>query len=82
MSTAAPATLDVRPLPADRKLDSVLSVFDGLDAGGSFVLVDDDDPAPMQLRIEDVRPGELRWVYLETGPHVWCVRVGRRPVAA
>jgi len=82
MSTGAPTTLDVRPLKAGRKVESVLSVFDGLDAGGSFVLVDDDDPAPVRGRIEDERPGEVRWMYLKKGPRVWYVRVERRPVAA
>ncbi|WP_198598585.1 DUF2249 domain-containing protein [Salinibacter altiplanensis] len=75
-------TLDVRPLRADRKLESVLSVFDGLDVGESFVLVDDVDPGEMSLRIEQVRPGEVRWRALTKGPRVWCVRVERGPAAA
>jgi len=82
MSTTAPKTLDVRPLRAERKLESVLSVFDGLDAGDSFVLVDDGEPATMRMRIEDERPGEVRWVSLKKGPRLWYVRVERRPVAA
>lgn len=82
MSTTAPTTLDVRPLRAERKLESVLSVFDGLDAGDSFVLIDDVEPATMRMRIEDERPGEVRWVYLKKGPRLWYVRVERRPAAA
>lgn len=82
MSTTAPTTLDVRPLRAARKFASVLSVFDGLDAGASFILVDDVDPAPMRMRIEHERPGEVRWTYLKNGPRVWYVRVERCPVAA
>ncbi|MEF8817030.1 MAG: DUF2249 domain-containing protein [Salinibacter sp.] len=82
MSTAAPTTLDVRPVDAARKLESVLSVVDGLSAGASFVLVDDVDPAPMRLQVENERPGEIRWMYLKRGPHVWCVRVERGPSAA
>jgi len=82
MSTAAPNALDVRPLPADRKLPAVRAAFEGLDAGESFVLVDDRDPGTMRVRIEDERPGEARWIYLKNGPNVWWVRVRREPGAS
>lgn len=77
MSTAAPNTLDVRPLPADRTFETVLSVFEGLEGGDSFVLVDDRDPTALRTQIEEKRPGEVRWVYLKEGPHVWYVQVVR-----
>ena len=82
MRLPCPTTLDVRPLQAERKLESVLSVLDGLDAGASFVLVDDADPARMRPRIEDARPGAVRWMYVKRGPRVWCVRIERRPAMA
>lgn len=77
MSTAVPNALDVRPLPADRKLPTVLSVFKDLEAGDSFVLVDDRDPTALRTGIEAERPGEARWIYLESGPPVWYVQVRR-----
>lgn len=80
MSTV-PNALDVRPLPADRKLPTVLSVFEDLEAGDSFVLVDNHDPTALRARIEDEWPGEARWVALEEGPPVWSVRVRRRPLS-
>ena len=82
MSTAAPTTLDVRPLPTDRKLQAVRAVFEGLDVGDSFVLVDDRDPSTMRVRIENERPGAVRWMYVKRGPRVWCVRIERRPATA
>lgn len=75
MST--PEAIDIRPLPADRKVQTVRAVFGDLEAGGSFVLVDDHDPATLQTRLEKERPGEIRWEYLKKGPHVWHVRVVR-----
>lgn len=78
MSTTAPNALDVRPLPADRKLSTILSVFEGLEAGDSFVLVDDHDPTTLRARLENKRPGETRWIALEEGPPVWYVQVMRR----
>lgn len=77
MSTAAPNALDVRPLPADRKLATVLSVFEDLDVGDSFVLVDTRDPTTLRLRIEEKHPGAAQWTVLEEGPPVWSVQVER-----
>lgn len=82
MSTATPKALDVRPLPADRKLSTVLSVFDDLEAGDSFVLVDNRDPTTLRLRIEEKQPGTVRWIALEEGPPVWYVQVQRRSGSA
>ena len=77
MSTAAPNALDVRPLPADRKLPTVLAIFEDLEAGDSFVLVDNRDPAALRTGVQAERSGEARWVTLEEGPPVWYVRVRR-----
>lgn len=77
MSTAVPNALDVRPLPADRKLPTVLAIFKDLEAGDSFVLVDNCDPAALRSGIEAERPGEAGWVALKEGPPVWYVRVKR-----
>jgi uncharacterized protein (DUF2249 family) len=79
MST--PEAIDIRPLPTDRKAQTVRAVFGDLEAGSSFVLVDDHDPATLRTRLEAKRPEEVRWEYLKKGPHVWHVRVGRLRVA-
>lgn len=79
MPATAPNALDVRPLPGDRKLQTVLSTFDALEAGDSFVLVDDRDPATLCTRIEEKHPGEALWEYVKDGPHVWFVQVRRLP---
>lgn len=75
MST--PEAIDIRPLPADRKVQTVRAVFGDLEAGDSFILLDDHDPATLQMRLKEERPGEVRWEYLKKGPHVWHVRVAR-----
>lgn len=79
MSTSSPPrALDVRPLRPARKAVTVLATFDRLDAGESFVLVDDRDPSPIRSRVEAERPGKGEWIYLRRGPHVWHVEVARR----
>lgn len=81
MSTSAPNALDIRPLPPPRKADTVLATFDRLEVGESFVLVDDQDPAALQSRLETERPGQGQWSYLQRGPYVWHVRVERQPTS-
>jgi uncharacterized protein (DUF2249 family) len=78
MPASAPRTLDVRPLSPPRKSTTVLAVFDRLEAGESFILVDDHDPAGLRARLEAEWPGQGRWIYLREGPFVWHVRITRR----
>lgn len=82
MSTPNPTAVDVRPLPADRKLQTVLAVLGDLEVGDSFVLVDGRDPSTLRIQVEEEHPGEIRWEYLKKGPHVWHVRVVRLRVSA
>ena len=77
MPAPVPTALDVRPLSPERKSVTVLATFDRLDAGESFIIVDDRDPAGLRTRIEDERPGQGEWTYLQDGPYVWHVRVRR-----
>jgi len=41
------------------------------------VLVNDHDPKPLYYQLSAENPGEFSWVYLEQGPDVWRVRIGR-----
>lgn len=79
MPASVPKALDVRPLSPPRKSTTVLATFDRLDAGESFILVDDHDPAKLRTRLEAKRPGQGQWIYLREGPFVWHVRIERCP---
>ncbi|MGW5686669.1 DUF2249 domain-containing protein [Nonomuraea sp. NPDC003754] len=47
-------------------------------AGGTaFVLVNDHDPKPLYYQFAAEHPGAFTWEYLEAGPEVWKVRIGR-----
>jgi len=39
--------------------------------------VNDHDPKPLYYQLEAERSGQFSWSYLETGPSVWRVQVGR-----
>ena len=72
-----PGTLDVREIVPRARHGLIVEAFDQLASGGSFVLINDHDPRPLYYQFQAERPGEVRWEYLEQGPEVWRVRIGR-----
>ena len=70
--------LDVRPLPPRDKHTTIHATFDALAAGESMLLINDHDPKPLRYEFQIERPGAFEWEYLEQGPDVWRVRIGRR----
>ncbi len=69
--------LDVRTLVPAQRHDSIFETYRDLDAGTGFVLVNDHDPKPLRYQFEAEHRGEFTWEYLEAGPRVWKVRIGR-----
>lgn len=70
-------TVDVRTIVPRERHPLIFSTLDGLAPGESFELVNDHDPKPLYYQLQAERPGQLVWSYLETGPEVWRVQVGR-----
>ena len=73
--------LDVRVLPHGQRHEVIFSTYDHLSPGGGFVIVNDHDPKPLRYQFEAQHAGEFTWDYLESGPKLWRVRVGRTPVS-
>jgi uncharacterized protein (DUF2249 family) len=71
------STLDVRRVPPPRRHPMILDRFERLAPGQAFVLVNDHDPKPLYYQFQAERTGQFTWEYLETGPEVWRVRIGR-----
>jgi uncharacterized protein (DUF2249 family) len=69
--------LDVRAEPPVRRHAVIFEAFEALDAGGGFELVNDHDPKPLYYQFAAERPGAFTWDYIEEGPEVWRVRIGR-----
>lgn len=69
--------LDVRNEPPARRHELILSTYHDLDGGGGFVLVNDHDPKPLYYQFAAEYPDQFTWDYLEEGPDVWRVRIGR-----
>lgn len=53
----------------------------GLAVGDSFVIINDHDPRPLHYQLQAEYPGQFSWTYLETGPEVWRVQLGRAEAA-
>src|ERR1035437_7415201 len=73
--------LDVRVLPHGQRHEVIFSTYDHHPRGGGFVIVNDHDPKPLRYQFEAQHAGEFTWDYLESGPKLWRVRVGRTPVS-
>jgi len=70
--------LDVRALPPFQRHSLIFETFESLSPGGAFILVNDHDPKPLYYQFAAERPNQFTWEYLEQGPEVWRVRIGRR----
>ncbi len=78
MADGFAAELDVRPLPPRDKHATIHATFDALAVGESMLLINDHDPKPLHYEFQMERPGVFEWEYLERGPEMWRVRIGRR----
>jgi uncharacterized protein (DUF2249 family) len=78
-SHTAPETLDVREIAPRERHPLIFGTFDRLRPGESFILLNDHDPKPLYYQFKAEQPGHVDWTYLEQGPAVWRVRIGRVP---
>ena len=69
--------LDVREEPPMRRHALIFETFDALEPGSAFELVNDHDPKPLYYQFAAEHAGAFSWDYLEQGPEVWRVRIGR-----
>ncbi|HKW23641.1 MAG TPA: DUF2249 domain-containing protein [Ktedonobacterales bacterium] len=69
--------LEVRHLPPAQRHQVIFERFNALPVGGGFILVNDHDPKPLYYQLVAEYQGQLLWQYLEEGPEVWRVRMGK-----
>ncbi|MCL4543014.1 MAG: DUF2249 domain-containing protein [Chloroflexi bacterium] len=71
------ATLDVRALaPRDRHV-RIFQQFMSFPRGQALLLINDHDPKPLYYQFLAEHPGEVEWLYVQQGPEVWQVRIGK-----
>ncbi len=69
--------IDVREMVPRERHPTIFRVFDDLAPGDTFDLVNDHDPKPLSYQFAAERHDQFTWEYLEEGPEVWRVRIGR-----
>jgi uncharacterized protein (DUF2249 family)/hemerythrin-like domain-containing protein len=68
---------DVRNVVPRERHTLIFDTFAGLKAGEAFVLINDHDPRPLYYQFQAEHTGQFSWDYLQQGPEVWRVRIGR-----
>ena len=82
MSIASPANvIDVRTLVPAQRHAKIFQLVGELSPGGSFELVNDHDPKPLYYQLEAEHPKQFSWTYLQQGPDVWRVQIGKLAAA-
>lgn len=82
MSSANASIIDVRELPPAQRHQKIFQLVNDLAVGGSFTLVNDHDPKPLYYQLEAEYPKQFSWTYVESGPAVWRVEIGKVAKAA
>ena len=74
--------VDVRSLAPAQRHRKVFQLARGLAVGTSFVLVTDDDPKSLYYQLQAEYRHQFFWNYLDEGPELWRVQIGRLQEAA
>ena len=74
--------IDVRSLIPAQRHARIFQLVNELQPGGAFVLVNDHDPKPLYYQLQAEYPNQFSWTYLESGPEVWRVEIGKQVQAA
>lgn len=74
---ANPNVVDVRSLVPAERHRKIFELVNQLAPSASFVLVNDHDPKPLYYQLEAEYPKQFSWDYLERGPDVWRVEIGK-----
>jgi uncharacterized protein (DUF2249 family) len=59
--------IDLRLTQRSERHPLVFAAFDRLAVGESFIILNDHDPQPLRMQIEQMRGGEMNWEYIERG---------------
>ena len=73
----ATTTVDVRTIIPRERHPLIFNTFRNLVPGDAFLLVNDHDPKPLYYQFQAELGEAFQWEYLERGPEVWKVRIGK-----
>ncbi|HEV9035022.1 MAG TPA: iron-sulfur cluster repair di-iron protein [Puia sp.] len=70
--------LDVTKIEPKKKHPVIFEHFDVLEQGEAFIISNDHDPKPLYYQLLGERGSIFTWDYLEEGPALWRVKIGKR----
>lgn len=70
--------IDVTVIEPRRKHPYIFEKFDLLSPGDAFVISNDHDPKPLYYQLLAERGDVVDWEYIEKGPAIWKVQIGRK----
>ena len=70
-------TIDVRSIAPRLRHPMIFERFDSLAPGEAMILVNDHDPKPLFYQFQAEASSGFTWDYLDAGPEVWQVRIGK-----
>ena len=82
MTQPAHRNIDVRSMIPAQRHKNIFELVNELPIGDAFVLINDHDPKPLYYQLEAEHPRQFSWTYIERGPDVWRVEIGRQQKAA
>lgn len=82
MTTSSATALDLRQIAPPQRHALIFSTFEALLPGQTLELINDHDPRPLNDQFQMRSPGMFSWSYLEKGPQVWRVQIGKSAKAA
>ena len=77
MTAQSTTTVDVRNVIPRERHPLIFNTFHKLGPGEDFLLVNDHDPKPLYYQFQAEIGEQFQWEYLESGPEVWKVRIGK-----
>tara|TARA_R110002110_G_scaffold85499_8_gene222427 strand:- start:1120 stop:1374 length:255 start_codon:yes stop_codon:yes gene_type:complete len=81
-SSSSADVIDVRTLVPAQRHAKIFEMVDALEPGASFILVNDHDPKPLHYQLDAEYPDQFSWTYVEQGPKIWRVEIGKYAKAA
>jgi uncharacterized protein (DUF2249 family) len=71
-------TIHAPDLEPKTRHPQIMRFFDELKSGEFMQLTNDHDPKPLKYQFMIEREGEFSWEYMEDGPTLWKVAIGKR----
>jgi uncharacterized protein (DUF2249 family) len=70
-------TVRVTEYPPHLKHKVIFETFDSLNPSEAMEIINDHDPRPLHYQFDATRRGIFTWEYLEQGPDVFRIKIGR-----